>query len=215
MAPNRRIAFLPGAAGERALVARLVAGDELAYRECYELHAAKIFRVLVRTLGNPAKAEDVLQETFAAAFAKIGQFRGEAQLGTWITGIAIRRALNLVRAEGRRLPPATTSDEIEPADESAGEEARLASRDLARHLLQLMDRLDPPRRLALLLHAEGYTAAEIAEMTDAPRGTVLSHISRARAELIGLLDHETPAESATQSQAQGQGQGQGQGKSRG
>src|SRR5437763_5986250 len=88
LAPNPRIAFLPGAAGERALIARLVAGDELAYRECYEMHAPRTLRVLLRMLGDRAKAEDVLQETFVAAFKKIGQFRGDAQLGTWITGIA-------------------------------------------------------------------------------------------------------------------------------
>jgi RNA polymerase sigma-70 factor (ECF subfamily) len=186
VAPNPRITFLPGAAGERALVARLMAGDELAYRECYETHAPRTLRVLLRMLGDRGKAEDVLQETFVAAFKKIAQFRGDAQLGTWITGIAIRRALNHVRDAGRRLPAATT-DAIEPPAELPGEESHLASRDLARHLLVRMEQLEPARRLALLLFAEGYTASEIGELTGAPRSTVLSQIARGRAELLAWL----------------------------
>jgi len=191
LAQSPRIAFLPGAAGERALVARLIAGEPLAYRECYESHAPRTLRILLRMIGDRAKAEDVLQETFVAAFNKIAHFRGDSQLGTWITGIAIRRALNHVRDASRRLPAATASEaEAEPRVELPAQESQLASRDLARHVLQLMEGLDPARRLALLLHAEGYTAAEIGEITGSPRNTVLSQIARGRAQLLELLGED-------------------------
>jgi RNA polymerase sigma-70 factor (ECF subfamily) len=187
VAPTERIAFLPGAAGDRALVTRMMAGEEPAFRECYELHAAKVFRILLRVVGERGRAEDVLQESFAAAFKAIAGFRTEARLGTWITGIAIRRALNLRRDEARRLQVAPEPGWDEPVAPGPGPEHELQRRDLARRVLVLMEDLDPARRAALMLYAEGHTAAEIAEMTDTPRGTVLSHIARARAHLLDQL----------------------------
>jgi len=177
--PRDRIAFLRGPTGERALLARLVAGEDQAYRECYELHAPAIMRVLMRVLGDRTQAEDVIQETFVAAFGAIGSFRQESRLSSWLTAIALRRALNLRRGESRRLknlPPAPEA----PADTTT---RQLIGRNLTSKVLAVLETMEAPKRLALLLQAEGYTAAEIAEMTDEPRGTVLSRLARARAEL--------------------------------
>lgn len=183
MPPSRRIALLPGPAGDRALVARLLAGEEQAYRDCYEIHAPRTLALLVRMLRDRGRAEEILQETFVCAFNKIGQFRGDAQFATWLSGIAIRRALNAVRDESRRIPSAAAGAE-RPSD--AGEESQLTRRDLARRVLGLLDKLQEEKRIAILLHAEGYTAAEIGSMTKAPRATVLARIMRGRAELVSL-----------------------------
>ena len=101
MSSTPRIVPLPGPAGDRALAARLRAGEDQAYRDCYELHAPRTFALLGRMLRNRAKAEEILQETFVAVFKKIRQYRGDAQLGTWIRGIAARRALNALRDDSR------------------------------------------------------------------------------------------------------------------
>ena len=135
MDPRERIAFLKGPAGERALLARLVAGDDQAYRECYELHAPGIMRVLVRVLGDRTQAEDVIQETFVAAFGAIGTFRQEAGLSSWLTAIALRRALNVRRGESRRLrnlPPAPEA----PADTTT---RQLIGRNLTGKVLAILD----------------------------------------------------------------------------
>jgi RNA polymerase sigma-70 factor (ECF subfamily) len=185
MSSERPISFLPGSAGERALVAGLVAGQELAYRECYQAHAARTFALLLRILRDRPRAEEILQETFIAVFDRIGQYRGQARLGTWINEIAIRRALNALRDESRRV--ATTGAPAEDhADAEAGGEPRLARRDLARRMLALMDQLADDQRVALLLAAEGYTAAEIATLVEAPRATVLARLARGRARLLAL-----------------------------
>ncbi len=172
------IAFLPGAAGERALLSRLAAGEDEAFRECYELHAASLMRVLVRLVRNQALAEEILQETFIAAFKSVGGFRGETRLSTWLTGIALRRGFNALRGESRRLKNTPPSPESGPSPEP-----RLEGRDLTRRVLSVLDEMEPEKKAALLLQAEGYTAAEIAQMSDEPRGTVLSRLARARAEL--------------------------------
>jgi RNA polymerase sigma-70 factor (ECF subfamily) len=180
---SRRIVLLPGPAGDRALVARLLAGEAEAYRDCYEAHAPRVMALLTRMLRDSAKAEEILQETFEAVFAKVAQYRGDAQLGTWIAGIAIRRALNALRDESRRIP-AAPDDPADVPDE--GIESAITSRDLGRRILGLLDRLPADKRIALLLYAEGYTAAEIAELTKAPRATVLARLSRGRAQVVAL-----------------------------
>ncbi|HEY3446062.1 MAG TPA: sigma-70 family RNA polymerase sigma factor [Myxococcales bacterium] len=172
------IAFLPGAAGERALLSRLTAGEDEAFRECYELHAASLMRILVRLVRNRAVAEEILQETFIAAFKSVGSFRGETRLSTWLTGIALRRGFNAIRGESRRMKNTPPSPESGPSPEPW-----LADRDLTRKVLAVLDEMEPEKRAALLLQAEGYTAAEIAQMSDEPRGTILSRLARARAEL--------------------------------
>lgn len=171
--------FLPGAAGERALVARMLAGEESAFRECYEQYAPALMRTLWRVLRNAALAEEILQDSFVAAFRNLPGFRSEARLATWLTGIALRRALNGVRGENRRqknLPPVEHGVAPSP-------EGWLGERDATRKVLALLDRMDGPKRLALLLQAEGYSVAEIAEVTGEPRGTILARLSRARVEL--------------------------------
>jgi RNA polymerase sigma-70 factor, ECF subfamily len=183
--PSRRVVPLPGVAGDRALVARLLAGEEQAFRDCYERHAPAVLSLLVRMLRERGKAEEILQETFAAVFNKIAQYRGDARFGTWIVSIAIQRALNALRDRARRIPVADTAQQ-ERGHDSDQSESQLVARDLARRLLGLLDKLTQDKRIAILLHAEGYTAAEIASLTGSTRSTVLARIARGRAELLAL-----------------------------
>lgn len=189
-----KILFLPGTIGERALRARLVAGEDAAYRECYEQHAAKLLRILVGILRNKARAEELLQETFISAFRSIARFRGDVTLGTWLARIATNCAYNAIRDDARAKRTAPTMRE-EP---KVCLEPHVEGRDLARRVLGVLDQMDPAKRVALLLFAEGYTVAEIADISGEPRGTILARLSRSRAELslrmaeAGLLA-ETPS----------------------
>jgi RNA polymerase sigma-70 factor (ECF subfamily) len=179
MKRDENLLFLPGALGERALRARLCAGEDAAFRECYEQYAPKLMRILLRIVRNQAMAEEVLQETFIAAFRSIGQFRGEVGISSWLTRIAVNRAYNALRDERRRqknLPE--IPDDVVPAFGT-----QIEKRDLGRKVMALLDEMDAAKRLALLLMAEGYSVAEIAEVTSEPRGTILARLSRSRAEL--------------------------------
>jgi RNA polymerase sigma-70 factor (ECF subfamily) len=180
LAKDSDIEYLPGASGERALSARLLRGEEPALAELYALHAPWVLRLLVRFLRSPALAEDALQETFLAAFKSVGSLRRASSIRGWLGSIAVRKALNLHRASGRRLRMEAQAPGGPEPDPDPG------ARDLARRVLSLMQQLSPEKRLALLLVSEGYTAAEIAELTGEERNTVLSRIFRARIELAKL-----------------------------
>lgn len=176
---DETILFLPGMLGERALRARLVAGEDAAYRECYQQYAPRLMRLLTGILRNKARAEELLQETFIAAFRGIARFRGEVSLATWLARIATNRAYNAVRddARAKRIAP------LEDEDMAAQIEPQVEGRDLARKVFGVLGQMDPAKKLALLLFAEGYTVAEIAEISGEPRGTILARLSRGRAEL--------------------------------
>ena len=72
MAHHDAVSFLPGVAGDRALVARLAAGEDDAYRECYQTHSPALMRLLVRVLRNRALAEEIVQDTLLAALREQG-----------------------------------------------------------------------------------------------------------------------------------------------
>jgi RNA polymerase sigma-70 factor (ECF subfamily) len=176
---DENILFFPGEIGERALRARLMAGEDAAYRECYQQYAPKLLRMLTGILRNKARAEEVLQETFIAAFRSIAGFRGEVSISTWLARIATNRAYNVIRDETRAKRTAPTVDE-EPC---TGFEPQVEGRDLARKVMAILDQMEPAKKLALLLQAQGYTVTEIAEISSEPRGTILARLSRSRAEL--------------------------------
>jgi RNA polymerase sigma-70 factor, ECF subfamily len=176
---DENILFLPGELGERAMRARLVAGDDTAYRECYELHAPRLMRILVRLLRSQAWAEEILQDTFIAAFRSISGFRGDVAMASWLARIATNRAFNAIRDESRRKRNAPLADD----DFMPGFEPHVEGRDLARKVMRILDDMEPSKKLALMLQAEGYTVAEIADITKEPRGTILARLSRSRAEL--------------------------------
>jgi RNA polymerase sigma factor (sigma-70 family) len=187
--------YLPGEIGDRALRTRLIAGEDSAYRECYQLHAQKLLRLLTGILRNQARAEEVLQDTFIAAFRSIARFRGEVSIATWLARIATNRACNTIRDESR-VKRTAPSAEAEPV---AGFEPQVEGRDLARKVMVILDQMEPSKKLALLLQAQGYTVAEIAEISSEPRGTILARLSRSRAELslrmaeAGLVADAIPA----------------------
>jgi RNA polymerase sigma-70 factor, ECF subfamily len=192
---EENVLFFPGEIGERALRSRLVAGEDAAYRECYQQHAPKLMRLLTGILRSKARAEEVVQETFIAAFRCIATFRGEVTISAWLARIAVNRAYNTIRDDARAKRTAPP-----PGDEPISRfEPRVEGRDLARKVLAVLEHMEQPKRLALLLQAEGYTVAEIAELSGEPRGTILARLSRSRAELslrmvrAGLVAEAVPA----------------------
>src|SRR5919206_4151665 len=92
----------PARSEEMALVERCRRGDLSAFEEIYKAHAGKLFSVACRMLGNPADAEDLLQEIFLSAHRKLDGFRGESALGTWLYRLATNHCLDYLRSRAAR-----------------------------------------------------------------------------------------------------------------
>ena len=172
-------------ARERDMVRRCVEGDTTAWRTLYDRHFPDVER-LVSSLGIvDAEADDICQEIFVIIYKNLARFRGEARLSTWIYRLATREAIRFARRRRllRGLADLFARDKraAAPTDWSESEAGR-------RHYLrQLLDKLPPERRLALVLYEiEGVPVSEIARISDCAENTVWTRLHRARTDLEKL-----------------------------
>lgn len=177
---NKPIEFLPlGASAERELVLGLCRGEASCYRQLYDRFAPRVQRLLLRIFADPQLARDAVQATFLIVFEKIDRFDGRSSLLTWITRIAINEAHGQRRKSARRPPPPRDDEPALPSPED-----QHSDKELQKKLMELVQALPEEKRTALLLfEIEGFSVAEIAEITGEPRGTLLARLSRTRAEL--------------------------------
>ncbi len=170
-------------------------GDESAFERLVQRHEGRVAATVIGMLGSGMDAEDVGQEVFIRLHANLHRFRGEAQLGTWLTRVAINRCLDRLRSRqgvlGRwlGLEPSELGS-LEPR--LSGEEV-LDARERSRLVQDAVRRLKPAWRAVVVLRLlQGYSTLETAELLGLPKGTVLSRLARGsqklREELGPLLD---------------------------
>lgn len=168
-------------------------GMEAAFRELMDRHTELLFRTAWRLTGNAADAEEVVQETFMAAFRQLSDFRGQASVKTWLSRIAIRQSAQRYRSAYRHREAASGSNQAK--EQEQGRDTETPSEAIGRRIdvRRAMERLSPEHREVIALREfEGMSYAEIAEALEVPRGTVESRLHRARAELRALLKDYLP-----------------------
>lgn len=179
---------------DRTLVARALTGSAEGFRQLVETHQALVWHVLYRMVRNEEDARELSQDVFLRVSQRLGQFRFESSLATWIGRVAYSRAVR--HLERKRLPLAPDDDLDQVADTGADSDPLAGiDRDRIRMRVQVaIGRLAPlPRTIVSLYHLQGLSTAEIAMVTDLPAGTVKSHLFRARQTLkTWLTDEETP-----------------------
>ena len=181
-------------AEDLALVQRCRSGDLGAFEELYRAHAGKLFSVACRMLGNPADAEDLLQEIFLSAHRKLDSFRGESALGTWLYRLATNHCLDYLRSRAARTNQVTDALEddagpFEPGAQTLAEQT-VAKMDLERALARLPEGC----RAAFVLHdVQGLEHKEVAQALGIAEGTSKSQVHKARLRLRALLTASTRA----------------------
>ncbi len=165
---------------DAALMARIRSGDESAMAALYDRFAPVAYGVAVRVLGDPAAAEDVLQEVFLQLWRNPQAFDARrGNLAAWLAVIARHRAIDHLR---RRRPEDDLADvvlavEVDLADATAHSRAMEKVR-------AVLTALPAAQRSALeMAFFEGLTHSEIAARTGEPLGTVKTRI---RAALMAL-----------------------------
>jgi len=178
------------------LLQRITTRDETALAELYDRHSRLVYTVIVRILGSPSDAEEVLQETFVRVWARADTY--DALLGspaTWLTRIARNRAIDRLRARRLRanvtVEPLHDGDpprSLEPATRDTPETV-LEDRAMAGAVQTALAALTPPQR-ALIEAAffEGYTHSELATRFGVPLGTVKTRIRTGLAAMRSRLE---------------------------
>src|SRR5438309_9599633 len=101
------------AADDRALLARHTAGDKDAFGELVARHRDRLWRVALRTLGDPDDAADAVQDALVSAYRSAATYRGDAAVTTWLHRITVNACIDLARRRASR--PTTTLTEADVA----------------------------------------------------------------------------------------------------
>ena len=173
-----------GRVSERHLIERVVRGDPKAQRELYEAHVDRVYRLAFRLAGEDELARDFTQLTFIRAFERIGDFRFESSLSTWLHTIGVSIALNGLR----KVKTARNREAPMEAASSIGAVTREAEPDLKARLAAAVDSLSEKYRTVFLMHdVEGFTHEEIGAALGIPPGTSKTRLFQGRAKLRELL----------------------------
>ena len=92
-------------ADQARLATRAAAGDVKAFEELYRLNVGRVYAVCLRMSGDPALADELVQETFLRAWQKVGTFRGASAFSTWLHRVTVNIVLGHQRSAGRREGP--------------------------------------------------------------------------------------------------------------
>ena len=173
------------------LVGRIRAGDGTAFEQLYKQHSTRLYNLAGRMMGAHGEADALLQDIFLLAYRKLGSFRGESSLGTWLYRLAMNHCLDVLRNRQTRMGQQTDSLDEPDADPVAspvpvvGAVSRI---DLERAI----DTLPPACRAAFLLHdVEGFGHQEVGTMLGISEGTSKSQVHKARMRIRSYLAHGT------------------------
>jgi RNA polymerase sigma factor (sigma-70 family) len=165
------------------LVARCKQGDALSYERLYKQYAKAMFNTSLRIVNNVADAEDVLQESFVAAF-NLDRFDYSSTFGAWLKRIVINRSIDLLR---RKKIEVIHIDEMsnDVTEEIVEEEnIQLKVDEIKKAIAALPDGYRTVLSLALF---EGYDHEEIAEILNITGSTVRTQYHRAKQKLLHTL----------------------------
>lgn len=179
---------------DRELWEQARAGDRNAIDALLRRHEKSIYRFGLRMCGDEDAAREVLQRTLLTAFERLGEFRGDAEISTWLYAIA-RSACSRLHRRTRSAPlhdveldaddalELPIGDDVQPSPERSTEAAEVAA-----VVASAIDLLPPAyREVVVLRDVEGLTAEEAAKVLELEIPALKSRLHRAREQLRSNL----------------------------
>lgn len=165
------------------------AGDQRAFTLIVEKYRGQVAKTVFGMLGHTAEADDVGQDVFIRFFNSLESFRGDSNLGTYLTRIAINLSLNELKKRKKKAFLFFRKDDGAHMEMDVEDEHRMDEVHDNNELIEkALSAIEPKFRSVVVLRLiQGYSTKETAEMLDLPQGTVLSRLARSQDKLKEVL----------------------------
>jgi RNA polymerase sigma-70 factor (ECF subfamily) len=169
------------------LVRKAAAGDVLAFETLVERYYADCLRFAVHFLGEPADAEEVVQDTFVRAYKALARYHDRQRFRAWLFSILANRCrTRSARVQRRRR--ALEEYRVEPTASATRPDAETGSDEILRRVRAALHELPASQREAFLLHSvEGIAYEDMSAVTGAGVSALKMRVKRAREQLAELL----------------------------
>ena len=166
------------------LLAAVAKRDAAAFERLYDATRAKLYGVLLRILGRPELADEVMQETYLKVWTMADRFDPTlASPITWMVAMARNRAIDIVRKKGE----ISIEDDPEALNVAADTPAPLARREMTEELKRLLSCLgklnSEKQRIVLLAYYSGWSRDQLAKKLDIPVNTIKTWLRRSLIEI--------------------------------
>lgn len=179
------------------LIILVTKGDSEALGELYDRYSRLVFSLALKTVGDPAIAEEITQDVFFRVWEKANTYQSEqAKVSTWLTSIARYRSIDVLRRHGVRPEsnsvawPNLSSDSM-PSTDGRGPEDRTELALQGEKVRAAIGQLPFEQQQVLALaYFHGYTHSQIADALRTPLGTVKTRIRLGMQKLRQVLEQE-------------------------
>ncbi|HTH25287.1 MAG TPA: RNA polymerase sigma factor [Vicinamibacterales bacterium] len=181
---------------DEAIVDRVRGGDTALYEILVRRHNQRLYRTIRAILRDDRDVEDVMQLAYIDAYTHLDQFRGTAKFATWLTRIAVNRAIRSGQGERRKLALVSRDADADlaiahTAAPGLDPEHAMYGHELKSVLESLVDDLPDPFRVVFVMReVEGLTTAETAASLSINEDTVKTRLHRAKRLLREQLDRK-------------------------
>lgn len=168
------------------LINCIAAGDKLAMQVLFARHNVKVYRFVLRLVGDASRAEDVVSEVFLEVWRQADRFEGRCQAATWILAIARFKALSLLRQRREQALDEGVAESI--ADQTDNPEVVMQKKDDGALLRSCIEQLSPEHRAVIdLVYYHEMSVEEVAKILSVPRNTVKTRMFYARKRISELF----------------------------
>jgi RNA polymerase sigma-70 factor (ECF subfamily) len=183
---NKPIVGAMQATSDEALISRIAGGDRLAMQVLFARHHVRVYRFVLRLVGNPTTAEDLISEVFLDVWRQAAKFEARSSVSTWLLAIARFKALSALR----RKPEEELDDETAAAIEDTADNPEIAAqkKDKSALLRKCLTGLSREHREIIdLVYYHEKSVEEVAGIVGIPEATVKTRMFYARKKLSELL----------------------------
>jgi RNA polymerase sigma-70 factor, ECF subfamily len=174
------------ATSDEMLLESIAAGEKAAMHVLYARHNVRVYRFILRIVGDTSVAEDLVSQVFLDVWRTAGQFEGRSQVSTWMLAIARFKALTALR--NRRHEDIDQEEVLQIADAGDTPETAMDRSQTALTLREAISQLSPAHREIIdLVYYHEKSVEEVGQIIGIPQATVKTRMFYARKHLAELL----------------------------